>query len=662
MNRPNPIARPTSVSFEHVIARPDESGRCPRGCRSTPIQTALASVVALAIALSPMDRSAAADTPAGTGITYQGLLRQEGQPFSGIVGTMEFQLFDGPGVSDNPVGAPIVISNVTVDDGLVSVELDFGILAFSGAERWVEITVDGTVLAPRQRIAAAPFALFALSGNEGPVGPVGPGGPIGPQGPVGPTGPGGPAGPTGATGPQGLTGPAGPQGSQGPQGVPGAQGPQGPAGPAGVPWSLNGTTAFYNNGRVGINTNGPLGRLGVFADGDSNGVYVQQTLSTGFTDVGVRSEGVDFGGWFKSTANANFTAGVIGEQTGTTTTSSGVWGIANGANGRGIFGQSSGGYGGYFEGKGYFSTTTLIGRTTQITGAETFGVRSPSTVGYGGMYVETAGDGGLPFYGYAANGSALGWTYIDGSTSKWHLYNGGTRMTVDSTGNVGLGTTSPGFKLHVDLGSDVGPATGGYIVTGNVAGFNLGFDNNEIMARDNGVPAPLFLNHNGGDVRIGQSSGGTGRLLTPVLEITGGSDFAEGFDVSPEDGHEPEPGMVVSINPDRPGELRIASVAYDRTVAGIISGAGGVGTGMIMGQKGTIASGAHPIALSGRVYVRCDASSGSISPGDLLTSAPLLGHAMRVEDFNRAQGAVIGKAMTRLDEGQGLVLVLVNLQ
>jgi hypothetical protein len=47
----------------------------------------------------------------------------------------------------------------------------------------------------------------------------------------------------------------------------------------------------------------------------------------------------------------------------------------------------------------------------------------------------------------------------------------------------------------------------------------------------------------------------------------------------------------------------------------------------------------------------------------MLTTADTAGHAMGVADYTRAHGAVIGKAMTALDQGEtGLVLVLVNLQ
>jgi hypothetical protein len=72
--------------------------------------------------------------------------------------------------------------------------------------------------------------------------------------------------------------------------------------------------------------------------------------------------------------------------------------------------------------------------------------------------------------------------------------------------------------------------------------------------------------------------------------------------------------------------------------------------------------GDHHVALSGRVFVKADASAGPIRPGDLLTTSAVPGHAMKVADHDRAQGAVLGKAMTGLESGTGLVLVLVTLQ
>ena len=154
---------------------------------------------------------------------------------------------------------------------------------------------------------------------------------------------------------------------------------------------------------------------------------------------------------------------------------------------------------------------------------------------------------------------------------------------------------------------------------------------------------------------------GDGRITTQELQITGGSDLSEQFDISAV-AAPPQPGMVVCIDLANPGQLLPSSKAYDRTVAGVISGAGGVKPGMLMGQRGTAADGKHPVALTGRVYCLVDAANGAVQPGDLLTTSATPGHAMKVTDHPRAQGAIIGKAMTSLPKGRGLVLVLVSLQ
>ena len=159
-----------------------------------------------------------------------------------------------------------------------------------------------------------------------------------------------------------------------------------------------------------------------------------------------------------------------------------------------------------------------------------------------------------------------------------------------------------------------------------------------------------------------------GTTMTSVLQITGGADFAENFEVNLEEANNEtmtakvEAGMVVSIDPANPSKLALSTRAYDRRVAGIISGAGGVKPGMVMSQEGTLADGKHPVALSGRVYCWVDAAPGAIEPGDLLTTSSTPGHAMKAADAAKAQGAIIGKAMTGLKEGRGLVLVLVTLQ
>lgn len=221
-------------------------------------------------------------------------------------------------------------------------------------------------------------------------------------------------------------------------------------------------------------------------------------------------------------------------------------------------------------------------------------------------------------------------------------------ITLDG-GNVGIGTTSPGTKLTVAQSAD--KSTAGMQVV-SAGGSNLGriwMDGTDFVFQRGATDRDRSL--------IIENDG---KVAVKVLEITGGSDLSERFDIAANGGL--IPGAVVSIDPDRPGQLRVAGDAYDRKVAGIISGAGGINPGLLISQTDSQADGKHPVALSGRVYCLADASNGSIEPGDLLTTSDVAGHAMKVTDHARAQGAIIGKAMTHLHEGKGLVFVLVSLQ
>ncbi len=229
--------------------------------------------------------------------------------------------------------------------------------------------------------------------------------------------------------------------------------------------------------------------------------------------------------------------------------------------------------------------------------------------------------------------------------------------TTDGTGPAGSflisNTNSPNSALRIrTMGTGHALEMDGPENTGTTAalkisspGQNMLLDGNEIDA----VGGGLYLNHNS-----------RGNVVVPVLEITGGSDLAEPFTIEEE--AEVKPGMVVVIDPAQPGQLRLARRAHDRAVAGIISGANGLNPGLTMKQADGIGDGTHPIALTGRVYCWADASNGSIQPGDLLTTSDTPGHAMKAANYSMAQGAIIGKAMTALEKGKGLVLVLVSLQ
>lgn len=221
-----------------------------------------------------------------------------------------------------------------------------------------------------------------------------------------------------------------------------------------------------------------------------------------------------------------------------------------------------------------------------------------------------------------------------------HLQNG--------VGVFGRGGPNGGVGAH----GVVGVSDNGAGVSGTAANIGV-FAHNNTSGFDAYLGARCCAGDFHGPVSV------LGKTTTQVLEITGGNDLAEPFAV---DEQTPiQSGMVVAIDPAHPGQLRLADHAYDRTVAGIISGANGVNPGLTM-TSDTSPHRSKLVALTGRVYVFADATHDPIQPGDLLTTADTPGHAMKVTDYGRAQGAIIGKAMSPLANGSGLVLVLVSLQ
>src|SRR5437870_1171024 len=107
-----------------------------------------------------------------TAFTYQGRLTDGGAPASGNY-DLQFTLWDAlSGGTQQPQPAPAALTktNVAVTGGVFSVLLDFGVSAFPGADRFLEVGVRPggsgvafTLLAPRQQISSTPYALRTLN-------------------------------------------------------------------------------------------------------------------------------------------------------------------------------------------------------------------------------------------------------------------------------------------------------------------------------------------------------------------------------------------------------------------------------------------------------------------------------------------------------------------
>jgi hypothetical protein len=166
-----------------------------------------------------------------------------------------------------------------------------------------------------------------------------------------------------------------------------------------------------------------------------------------------------------------------------------------------------------------------------------------------------------------------------------------------------------------------------------------------VNVTNGGGNTTIRLNGNAGTIEAGDI------LLTQA-------DCAEDFDLAA--GETAEPGSVMVI--DHEGALKESHGAYDRKVAGVISGAGDYKAGITLDRQSPGRTGKMPIALSGKVYSKVDASYDPIEVGDLLVTSPTRAHAMKANDPMRAFGAVIGKALRGLQSGRGLIPILVSLQ
>ena len=105
-----------------------------------------------------------------TAFTYQGKLNDGANPANGSY-DLQFALFDS--LSDGTqIGSTLTRSGIVVSGGIFTVQLDYGVSAFSGANRFLQISVrpsnEGsfTLLSPRQQISSTPYAIQTINAQQ----------------------------------------------------------------------------------------------------------------------------------------------------------------------------------------------------------------------------------------------------------------------------------------------------------------------------------------------------------------------------------------------------------------------------------------------------------------------------------------------------------------
>ena len=566
--------------------------------------------------------------PLGTAFTYQGRLDFNGGTAPNGVYLMYFTLHDassnGNQIASQPTNA------VSVTNSLFVVNLDFGAAAFVGDARWLQINVRtnggvATNLSPRVRIAPTPNAIYAATAGTVTNGAIRPGH---------------------------LATPGAPGANQ-VLGYDGASLAWLPGGGAASVWTLNGTSAYYNQGRVGIGTTTPLAGLEIFREWDTqHGALTLRAQRptmrlTGGPETGNRSWLVHLSGngpgnleFFRDEAgswanvmslapNGNVGIGITSPASKLDVRhSSGIAVFGESTAGVGVFGRSATGEAVHGESGGSFAAVVGV-----------------NLAGGAGVYGESRG-AGAALFGRSTTGEA-----VHGESSS----DIAAVVAVNSGQGAGLYGENQGSGVGV-FGESRGSGVG--VFARSLTGSAIRGESSTTFATLVGV------NTANGTGVYGESLGGgyggyfVGRVRVGVLEIAGGADLAEPFPMKEEI---VEKGSVVVIDEEHPGRLQRSTRAYDTRVAGIVSGANGISPGISLKQERVLDQGEN-VALTGRVYVKADASFGPIKPGDLLTTSDTPGHAMKVTDSLRAQGAILGKAMSALSGGTGLVLVLVTLQ
>lgn len=268
----------------------------------------------------------------------------------------------------------------------------------------------------------------------------------------------------------------------------------------------------------------------------------------------------------------------------------------------------------------------------------------------------TGAVGGILRVGQLSKNAA---TFTHGATA-FHT-NGIERLRINSAGNVGIGTTTPGHRLDVQGGSI--NASGGLCMNGDcrttwpsgggtsqwtTSGSNIFYNDGNVGI---GTGSPTSKLHVAGDGRVTGNFTVDGNIAAKYQDVAEWVPAATQLAV----------GTVVVLDATISNHVISSNSSYDTRVAGVISGQPGI----VLGEK---SDNKVLVATTGRVRVKVDATNGPIQIGDLLVTGNREGFAMKSLPVEiggvhmHRPGTLIGKALEPLASGTGEILVLLSLQ
>jgi hypothetical protein len=405
--------------------------------------------------------------------------------------------------------------------------------------------------------------------------------------------------------------------------------------------ALGNSTLYTTGGKVGVGTTTPSGQLDVETSNTAGTPSIygdsKATSGTAYGIMGIVNSA--------PTAAGTLAAGVDGTSNGASGNTAGVLGTDYNPSGVGVFGQavattSSGqrGVQGIAYGPGGIGVRgDATGNATNLSyGLEGVG-NGPIDIGVSAFALSTTGQtAGLAAYDYSASGTGgiFEATATTGSTTGLAVYDS------SSSGTAGV------FDASSTTGNTIGIVVYNYSPAGTAGIFNSVAGGNVLVGQNNG--ANVFRVDATGK---GYFDGGT---------QTGGADFAESVAVRGDHARY-EPGDLLAIDPTGNRRLERSQDAYSTRVAGIYSTKPGI-LASTHAMDGSRLAGEVPLAVMGIVPCKVTAENGAIGVGDLLVASSHTGYAMKGTDRSRMLGAVVGKAMESLAEGNGVIQVLVTLQ